>query len=337
MKLLRYNASGESATLARLGTLLPGDLVGDMRAGYAHYLAKEAGDGQAREVAALRMPPHIAQFLAIGAPGWEAARRCHAHLAALAGSNPAATGLDGEALFMPLASARLHAAVRPSKVIAVGRNYAEHLKEAGVKIEMKVPSAWIKANNAIIGPTRDIEKPEFVHELDYETELCVVIGKRCKNVPESEAWDVIAGYTVMNDVSARDVVKIERKEGNQLLGKMFDGFAPLGPWLVTRDEIPDAQNLKLITRVNGEIRQNGNTRDMIWPIPKLIAYLSQMTLEPGDVISTGTPEGVAMARKPGLPPWYLKPGDVLESEVEGVGVLRNKIVASTTTQGSWKW
>src|SRR6185436_28261 len=105
---------------------------------------------------------------------------------------------------------------------------------------------------------------------------------------------------------------------------MFDGFAPMGPWLVTRDEIADAQNLKIITRVNGEIRQNGNTKDMIWSIPKLISYLSQMTLEPGDVISTGTPEGVAMARKPGLPSWYLKPGDVLESEVEGVGVMRNK-------------
>jgi acylpyruvate hydrolase len=334
---MRYNLSTEPVTLARLGVLLPGDLVGDMRAGYAHFLANEKGDGQAREIAALRMPPHIVQFLAIGAPGWEGARQCYEHLAALARRDSAASGLDGEPLFTPLAKVRLHAAVKPSKVIAVGRNYADHLKEAGVKIEMKVPSAWIKANNAIIGPTRDIEKPPFVQELDYETELALVIGKRCKNVPESGAWDVIAGYTVMNDVSARDVVKIERKEGNQLLGKMFDGFAPMGPWLVTRDEIADAQNLKIITRVNGEIRQNGNTKDMIWSIPKLVAYLSQMTLEPGDVISTGTPEGVAMARKPGLPPWYLKPGDVLESEVEGVGVMRNKIVENPSYKGSWSW
>jgi acylpyruvate hydrolase len=337
MKLMRYNLSTEPVTLARLGVLLPGDLVGDMRAGYAHFLANEKGDGQAREIAALRMPPHILQFLAIGAPGWEGARQCYEHLAALARRDSAASGLDGEPLLAPLAKVRLHATVKPSKVIAVGRNYAEHLKEAGVKIEMKVPSAWIKANNAIIGPTRDIEKPPFVQELDYETELALVIGKRCKNVPESGAWDVIAGYTVMNDVSARDVVKIERKEGNQLLGKMFDGFAPMGPWLVTRDEIADAQNLKIITRVNGEVRQNGNTRDMIWSIPKLIAYLSQMTLEPGDVISTGTPEGVAMARKPGLPSWYLKAGDVLESEVEGVGVMRNKIVENPSYKGSWSW
>lgn len=337
MKLMRYNISGEAVTLARLGVLLPGDLVGDMRAGYAHHLASSKADGQAREVAALRMPAHIASFLAIGEPGWEAARSCYEHLAALAKRDSAATGLDGEALFTPLAKCRLHAAVKPSKVIAVGRNYAEHLKEAGVTIAMKVPSAWIKANNAIIGPTRDIEKPPFVHALDYETELAVVIGRRCKNVPEAEAWDVIAGYTVMNDVSARDVVKIERKEGNQLLGKMFDGFAPMGPWLVTRDEIRDAQNLRIVTRVNGEVRQNGNTKDMIWSIPKLIAYLSQMTLEPGDVISTGTPEGVAMARKPELPSWYLAPGDVLESEVEGIGVLRNKIVESSTQKGSWTW
>lgn len=337
MKLMRYNIQGEAVTLARLGVLLPGELVGDLRAGYAHFLATEKSDGQAREVAALRMPAHIAQFLQIGAPGWEAAREAQEHLARLAKRDSAASGLDGEPLMTPLAKARLHAALKPSKVIAVGRNYAEHLKEAGVKIEMKVPSAWIKANSAIIGPHRDIEKPPFVQELDYETELCLVIGRKCKNVPEAQAWDVIAGYTVMNDISARDVVKIERKEGNQLLGKMFDGFAPIGPWLVSRDEIADAQNLKLITRVNGEIRQNGNTKDMIWPIPKLIAYLSQMTLEPGDVISTGTPEGVAMARKPGLPSWYLKPGDVLESEVEGVGVMRNKIVESSTPKGSWAW
>jgi 2-keto-4-pentenoate hydratase/2-oxohepta-3-ene-1,7-dioic acid hydratase in catechol pathway len=141
---------------------------------------------------------------------------------------------------------------------------------------------------------------------------------------------------VVNDVSARDIVKIERKEGNQLLGKMFDTFAPMGPWLVTKDEIPDPMNLRIITRVNGEIRQNGNTRDMIWAIPKLIAYLSQMTLEPGDVILTGTPDGVAMGRKPGESSWYLHPGDLLESEVEQIGTLRNNIVAATE-EVNWSW
>ncbi len=337
MKLLRYNRTTEPVTTARLGMLLPGDLVADMRAGYARYLVEKKGDGQGREVASLRMQPHIAAFLAIGTPGWDAALATQDYLTELARDDRSAAGLEGEPLFTSLAECRLHATVKPSKVIAVGRNYAEHLKEAGIKIDSKVPSAWIKANNAIIGPTRDIVKPAATQELDYETELAIVIGKRCRDVPEDRAFEVIAGYAVMNDVSARDVVRIERKEGNQLLGKMFDGFAPLGPWLVTRDEIPDAQNLRLITRVNGEVRQNGNTRDMIWPIPKLIAYLSQMTLEPGDVISTGTPEGVAVGRKPGLPSWFLNAGDILESEIEKVGVLRNKIIAEPAKEGSWKW
>ncbi len=334
MRLMRYNLHVEPVSVARLGVLLSGDRVGDMRASYARFLVEKMGDSQGREIAALRMPPHIAQLLAIGEPGWDAARKTADYLAALPID---AVGLDGERLIAPLADCRLHATVKPSKVIAIGRNYAGHVKESGAKINMTVPSAWIKANNTIIGPTRDIAKPACVHELDYETELAVVIGKRCRNVPEEKAYDVIAGYTIMNDVSARDIVRIERKEGNQLLGKMFDGFAPMGPWLVTRDEVSDPTNLRVIARVNGELRQNGNTHDMIWSIPKLIAYVSQMTLEPGDVISTGTPDGVAMGRKPGLPSWFLKAGDILESEVEGLGILRNKIIDEPVTATSWAW
>jgi acylpyruvate hydrolase len=335
MKLMRYNHSAEPVSSARLGVLLPDNRIGDLRAAYARFLVEERGDPQGREIAALRMQPHVAQFLATGEPGWEAVRTTCAWLNKMAGRD--ARGLDGEALSMPLAEARLHAALRPSKVIAVGRNYSEHLKETGIKVDMAVPSAWIKANSTLTGPTRDIEKPSFVTELDYETELAVVIGRRCKNVPESRAYEVIAGYTVMNDVSAREIARIERKEGNQLLGKMFDGFAPIGPWLVTQDEIPDPMNLGIITRVNGEVRQNGNTGDMIWPIPKLIAYVSQMTLEPGDVIATGTPSGVAAGRKPDQPSWFLQPGDVLESEVEGVGTMRNRIVADSAKERSWSW
>jgi len=286
----------------------------------------------------LRFPGNLVPFLHIGKPGMDAA------LATLAWAEKKfapgakeATGLDGEALFTPLASTRFHAPVRPSKVIAVGRNYAEHLKEAGVTIEAKVPSAWIKANSTIVGPTRDVVKPPMVKELDYETELAVVIGTKCKNVPESRVYEVIAGYTVMNDISARDIVKIERKEGNQLLGKMFDTFCPMGPFLVTRDEVPDPMNLRLQTRVNGESRQDGRTADMIWSIPKLVAYISQMTLEPGDVISTGTPEGVAFGRKPGQTPWWLQTGDVVEAEIEGIGMLRNKIVDAPKYESSWSW
>jgi acylpyruvate hydrolase len=337
MRLARFNALTESTTLARLGALCSGERMVDLKASYARMLA-EAGDGQAREIAALRFPANIVPFLHIGAPGLDAARAVLAwaeKLGTLGGKSSA--GLDGEPLFFPLADCRLHAPVRPSKVVAIGRNYAEHLKEAGVKIEAKVPSAWIKANSTIVGPTRDIVKPRFVRELDYETELAVVIGKKCRNVTEARAYDVIAGYTVMNDISARDVVKIERKEGNQLLGKMFDTFCPMGPFLVTKDEVSNPMGLRLRTRVNGEIRQDGRTSDMIWSIPKLIAYISQMTLEPGDVISTGTPEGVALGRKSDQSPWWLNAGDVLESEIEGIGTIRNKIVDAPEEEGSWVW
>jgi acylpyruvate hydrolase len=336
MKLMRYNATHEPITLARLGVLLGDGLVGDMRAGYALYLSAR-GDTQAREVARLRMPDHIAAFLAVGIASWEAAKETYRYLSDLCMQDVASRGLDGERLFAPLDECRLHATVKPAKVIAVGRNYADHVKEADVKIDIKVPSAWIKATSTIVGPTGDIVKPGCTSELDYETELAVVIGKRCKDVPQSKAYDVIAGYTIMNDISARDIVRVERKEGNQLLGKMFDGFAPLGPWLVTSDEIVDPQRLELKTRVNGEIRQHGNTRDMIWSIPQLVAYVSQMTLEPGDVISTGTPSGVAMGRRPDEPSWFLQVGDILESEIEGLGCMRNKIVSEPTKQPSWRW
>ena len=337
MRLLRYNHVKEPIARARLGVLIDGKFVGDLRAGYAHLLDSR-GDVQGREIAALRIPPHLVALLATGAPAWDAVRATVEHLGALGRGGSAATGLDGEPLLIPLAECRLHAVVKqPNKVIAVGRNYADHLKEAGIAISSKVPSAWIKANSAIIGPTREIAKPTFVKELDYETELAVVIGRRCKNVPVEKAYDVVAGYTVGNDVSARDIARLERKEGNQLLGKMFDGFAPLGPWLVTKEEVADPMNLKVITRVNGEVRQNGNTHDMIWSIPKLIAYVSQMTLEPGDVILTGTPEGTAAGRKPDQSPWFLKPGDVLESEVEGIGTMRNPIVEDAETGKNWPW
>jgi acylpyruvate hydrolase len=303
-------------------------MVGDLRAGYARSLA-DRGERDAENVAATRIPEQIPALLALGKPGWDAVSEAVSYLEA---KLPAAA--DG--LLAKLDDCRLHATVRPSKMIAVGRNYADHLKEVAITLPHSVPSAWIKANSTITGPTRDIVKPACVKELDYETELAIVIGEKCKNVREADAYRVIAGYTVVNDVSARDIVKIERKEGNQLLGKMFDTFAPMGPWLVTKDEIPDPMNLRIITRVNGEIRQNGNTRDMIWAIPKLIAYLSQMTLEPGDVILTGTPDGVAMGRKPGESSWYLQPGDLLESEVEQIGTLRNNIVAATE-EVNWSW
>ena len=237
----------------------------------------------------------------------------------------------------PLEDCLLDAPLRPGKLITLARNYLEHVAEHGLTHTGKVPSASIKASSSLSGPYGEIVRPAVERELDYETELAVVIGKRCKNVPQSRAYDVIAGYTVLCDIVARQVLKIERAAGNQFLGKMFDTFGPLGPFLVTKDEVPDPMNLAIRTRVNGAARQDSNTSRMIWNIPQLIAYFSQATLEPGDIISTGTPAGVAAGRKPHETPWYLKPGDVIECEVESVGLLRNRIVDDTGGPVHWDW
>ena len=245
--------------------------------------------------------------------------------------------VQGPPMRFPVDDCLINIPLRPGKLITLARNYHEHVAEHGLVHTGKVPSASIKASSSLAGPYDDIVRPAVERQLDYETELAVVIGQRCKNVSQAHAYDVVAGYTVLSDIVAREVLKIERAAGNQFLGKMFDSFGPLGPCLVTKDEIADPMNLAITTRVNGEVRQNSNTGRMIWSIPQLIAYFSQATLEPGDVISTGTPAGVAAGRKPHESPWYLCPGDVIECEVENVGLLRNRIVDDNSGPSTWDW
>ena len=285
-----------------------------------------------------RLPSDFAELLRIGNPAWQAVRAALACLTESAQNDPEVRGPDGERLVLRLNECRLHAPLQPGKIVAIGRNYPEHVAEdPGSRTPTFIPSCWIKANSSITGPFEEIVKPACVREFDYENELCVVIGKTCKNIDESEAYDYIAGYTIMNDLSARDIIRLERREGNLLMGKMFEGFAPMGPWFVSKDEIPNPMSLRILTRVNGEARQDGNTRDMIWPIAKLVAYLSQMRLDPGDIISTGTPAGTGLGRRKQEPPWWLNEGDVLESEIEGIGTLRNRIVADPGPPAPWKW
>lgn len=321
MKLMRYSRRHEPASLSRLGVLVGPDLVGDLRAGYALYLVDEGGNRKGAELARIYVPAYIAQFLSIGEPAWLALGDAYSYLAELAQTSPGATGLAGEQLFMPLSECRLYAPVRPPKLIAIGRNYPGYTRNPGKQGGM-IPAAFLKPLSAITGPGRDIVKPRGVAELDYETELAVVIGKKCKHVSEHDAYGVVAGYTIMNDVTARDVARREREGGHPFLAKTFDTFAPMGPWLVTREAIPDPMHLRIVTRVNGEVRQDGNTKDMLYSIPKLIAYMSQVTLNPGDIIATGSPGGGGLSN----PDWLLEPGDVIECEVEGIGVLRNAVV-----------
>lgn len=321
MKLMRYSRRDESSSQSRLGVLLNGGLVADLRAGYALYLVDENGNRKGPELARLYIPPYITEFLSGGEPAWLALGDAYTYLTELAGSGPGATGLAGEQLFIPLSDCRLYAPVRPLKLIAIGRNYPGYTSNPG-KQGGTVPAAFMKSLSAITGPGRDIVKPRGCSELDYETELAVVIGKKCKHVSEHDAYGVVAGYTIMNDITARDVGRREREGGHLFLAKTFDTFAPMGPWLVTREAIPDPMHLRIVTRVNGKVRQEGNTKDMLWSIPKLIAYMSQLTLMPGDVIATGSPGGGGLAN----PDWLLRQGDVIESEIEGIGVLRNAVV-----------
>ncbi len=337
MRIMRFNRVTESTNRARLGVLLDGDLVGDLRAGYARYLIEEQGDAQGPEIAGLRVPPHLGQLLQIGSAAREAVLATADWLRQLARHDATTRDSDGGPLFTPLAECWIHAPVRPGKLVVVGQNYRNGLSESATATPNRVPSASIKATSAIIGPMRDIVKPAATRELDYGTQVAVVIGQRCKNVPESKAYDVVAGYIVVNDISARDILRVERREEAQFLATMFDTFAPMGPWLVTKDEVADPMHLAIRTRVNGEVRQNGTTADMIQAIPELLAYVSQMTLEPGDVITTGTPGRAGIERTADPPSWFLKGGDMLESEVESIGMLRNKIVDEQPKDSPWRW
>ncbi len=206
----------------------------------------------------------------------------------------------------------------PSKIVCVGLNYKDHAKETNAAIPAE-PILFFKSTTAICGPNDALVIPRNSTKTDWEVELAVIIGKKASYVPLEEAADYIAGYCLHNDYSER-AFQLERG-GQWVKGKSCDTFAPLGPWLVTKDEIADDSNLHLWLTVNGQKLQNGNTSNLIFDIPFLVHYISQfMTLLPGDIISTGTPAGVGLGQKP--EPWYLKPGDVIELGIEGLGTSK---------------
>ena len=224
---------------------------------------------------------------------------------------------------VPLSSVKLHAPISdPNKVVAIGLNYIYHIKETNSPTP-KIPIMFNKYTTSIIGPDDEIRwSPELTAKVDWEVELAVVIGKKCYQVAEEDAFNYVAGYTVCNDVSARD---LQGERGDQWIrGKSIDTFCPLGPYIVTKDEVADPHSLALKTTVNGQVMQDSNTSALLFKIPYLIHYLSQaFTLLPGDVIITGTPPGVGMGMKP---PVWLKDGDVVTVEVEGLGQLTNTCV-----------
>ncbi|MDX1965603.1 MAG: fumarylacetoacetate hydrolase family protein [Planctomycetaceae bacterium] len=211
----------------------------------------------------------------------------------------------------------------PGKILCIGLNYRDHAAETNSPIPTE-PIVFSKFSTAIVGPEDPVVLPTVAHEVDYEAEMVIVIGKQGKNIPKATAFQHVAGYIVGNDVSARDWQK-GRPGGQWLLGKTPDTFAPIGPWMVTADEVGDPHDLRIQLRLNGQTLQDSRTKELIFGVDHLVAHISQLvTLHPGDLIFTGTPPGVGAARKP---PVFLKSGDVMEVEIEHLGILRNPVVA----------
>ncbi len=219
-------------------------------------------------------------------------------------------------------AAKLLAPLRPGKVLCCGINYASHAEENPNAKMPSEPFFFAKLPSSVIGPEESIAAPPMSQQVDYEVEFTAVIGKRLSRAKESDVMAAIFGYTLLNDVSARDV---QFKDNQITLGKNFNGFAPIGPAIVTTDELTEPGRVRLTTRLNGKTTQDGNTSEWLFPLPRLISFLSQvMTLEPGDLVTTGTPAGVGFFRKPQV---FMKAGDVIEIEGEGIGILRNRIGA----------
>jgi 2-keto-4-pentenoate hydratase/2-oxohepta-3-ene-1,7-dioic acid hydratase in catechol pathway len=264
-----------------------------------------AGDTVVDSLGNPAIPPRMIDFLAAGSEALSAMQAL----------------IDSGTHRIPLGDVKLEAPVpRPGKYLAISLNYADHIAETG-KDRPEYPSFFTKQSTCVIGNGEAIQRPRVSDKLDYEGELAFVIGRRCRHVPAEKAHEVIAGFTVSNDVSVRDW---QARSPTMMIGKSFDTAGPLGPWIVTSDEIPNPHNLNLKTWVDAELRQNANTREMLFNCYEMVAYLSAaMTLEPGDVISTGTPAGVGVKM---YPRGYLKPGQTVRIEIEGIGTLTNPVV-----------
>ncbi len=210
---------------------------------------------------------------------------------------------------------------RPPKLICVGLNYRDHAAEARMEIP-KVPTIFSKFSNVVVGPGEPVILPKVSAKPDYEAELAFVIGRGGRHIPAAEGYDHVLGYTIVNDISARD---FQNFTSQWLIGKTLDTFAPMGPWIVTKDQIPDPHTLDISLEIGGETLQHSNTREMVFQIPELIEFISKVvTLEPGDVVATGTPAGVGFGRRP---PRWLMPGEEAIVRIEGIGELRNPMVA----------
>ncbi len=310
MRLLRFNALNEPVSRARTGVLLAGDVVGDLRAGYATYLVEETKDPQGRDIAGLRIPPDVRHILHVGEAARSALELAATWLGRRYASASDSKGVDGELLFVPLSGARLHNPLKPGRLLVVKGNTG-----SGGPV-----SVQDRSSATVIGPVRDIAMPTALDALTYGTGLAIVIGRTCHGLEARNALGVVAGYMVANDVNAMP----SNADAEDLAGDTAFHRCIIGPYLVDAREVPDIHSLRLTTRVNGVVVQSGTTSSLRWPIDQLIARLSRNGLEAGDTIVTGLLSDHAPTGSPAVP--YLRTGDLLESGIEDLGALRNRVV-----------
>jgi acylpyruvate hydrolase len=310
-------------TFAHRGTqrvgLLEAEQVIDVNRAYAAFLAHD-GNLRAGAMADALVPAEMVGVLQGGEPTLAAIRTAATYVRESLGSREQASVLRHSGVVFASTEVTVKAPLpRPGKLILLGLNYRDHAEETGQKIP-EVPTLFAKYHNSVIGPGEAILIPRATEQIDYEAEFAFVIGRRGQHIPRERALDYVAGYTIINDVSARDYQFVTSQ---WMVGKTFDTHCPMGPALVLKDEIADPHDLDISLSIAGEVLQHSNTRQLIFKIPETVEYLSQvLTLEPGDVISTGTPAGVGFTRKP---PRWLRPGETVRVEISGLGVLENPV------------
>jgi acylpyruvate hydrolase len=307
MKLISYRYEGHM----RIGIIQEEQVI-DLNSAYRTMLEAE-GAIRAAQIAEAFVPANMVEFLQGGEQSMKLARQAVDFVQNHADSAK-------YKVFHHVSEVKIEAPVQnPGKMICVGHNYREHILEMGRGLP-EFPVVFAKFSNTIVGPQDDIPFYPVSEQLDYEAEFAFVVGKRARNVAQADALQYVAGYTIVNDVTYRD---IQRRTLQWLQGKTVEGSAPMGPWLVTADELQDPSGLEVVLTVNGEPRQRSNTANLVFSVPYLVEFLSGlMTLEPGDIILTGTPGGVGVARDPQV---FLKDGDVVRIEIDGIGTLENKV------------
>ena len=315
MKLVTYRREGAT----RLGGVVDDGVV-DLQRAYRFILEQKGEEKRA----ALEMPGEMRSLLNGGRIFLARAKETLSMFQPLVKREKDAGKWQSDGIYFPWSAVSLAPPIpNPGKIICLGKNYKAHAEETGGDIPT-IPIIFTRFSSTLLGPNDPIPIPRASDKIDYEGELAVVIGKRGRYIREEEAMDFVAGYMILNDVSARDY---QQKTSQWTLGKNFDASAPTGPALVMKEEVKDPHNLEIRTIVSGEVLQDSNTSLMIFKIPYLISYLSEVfALEPGDIISTGTPDGVGFVRKP---PRFLKPGDQVRVEVSGLGFIENPVIAES--------